>query len=59
MPLPILQCGTCANNVRWLLSDQDIEEGRDGTRVCEAYPNGIPQGVEMGVADCIRYKEKK
>jgi len=48
-----LACAYCSNNVQWYIP----EKGYGDKYICDAYPKGIPEGVEMGTKDCPKFNE--
>ena len=48
-----LACAYCSNNVKWYIP----EKGYDDKYICDAYPKGIPESVELGTKDCPKFSE--
>ena len=48
-----LICAGCSNNVKWYIP----KRGYDDMYICNEYPKGIPEYVEMGTKDCPKFNE--
>ena len=55
MPIVMLECGTCRNNLKWHITQKNIL----GVYICDQYPDGIPEYVEEGIEDCPKFQAKK
>jgi hypothetical protein len=53
-----LQCGKCTQNSKWELTDADMRGSGLGKRVCDSYPEKIPDFVKNGSGSCPFYSQK-